>query len=106
MTKKIESKQRIFLLILSVVTGQLILGTVSSKKAPIMAVEIFRHGARSGSPNSIAPEDFEMLGDRNLLINGMREHYVLGSRMRSRYKDTLFAGTYNWNTSIVFTSDT
>lgn len=46
---------------------------------PVMIAEVFRHGARTGSKNKIAPEDFKNLGDENLLANGMREHYMLGS---------------------------
>lgn len=78
---------------------------IQGKKVPIFVTEVFRHGARTSTKNKITPVDVKYEGEENLIADGMRSHYVLGTAVRELYKDSIFGTPHTWNSTRVFTSE-
>jgi len=79
--------------------------SISAAKTPVMIAELWRHGVRTAAYNTLHQKYVDGEGPGNLVGNGMRMHYLLGTQIRSSYKNSLFPdGTQPWNTSIVYSS--
>lgn len=63
----------------------LIFGVVDCKNSLLMVVEVFNEGASTPKTNPFNYEYIEQFGRDNLLANGIRQQYVLGSKMAESY---------------------
>jgi len=79
--------------------------TVNALKEVVMIAELWRHGARTPSTNKLGLKYVDEEGKGHLTGNGVRMHYLLGSQIRSNYKDLFFRGSQSGNVSLVYSSD-
>lgn len=59
--------------------------SLSAKYTPIFIAELFRHGARTPSRDTLNEDYVKEYGPGNIIGNGERMHYILGIQLRKNY---------------------
>jgi len=69
--------------------GALVLGSVVPEEAPILVVEVFRHGARGPEMTQFDQDKYWGVNAGQLTPGGQRMHYLLGVALKEQYPTLL-----------------